>query len=210
MSDTEVKLNGCLFGGYEKRSTEAYIEELRTIIAKLEKDLQVSGDTNKEYAKKLDDAKSSYQELFRQNEEQGAVIRRQKKELEMDARVIEVQKEKTRARSDTVRQQEELLKEQEELLKKQDEELSILHEEIASLKDTVQADGEQMLEFERKLEQKVQILKEQEKTIAQLKSRIEKLQHMYEEAVQNQWGYLGSKLEQFIQEGMKIISGWKR
>lgn len=204
MNETEVKLNGCLFGGYEKRSTEAYIEELRTMITKLEKDLQVSDDTNKEYAKKLEDAKLSYQELLGRSEEQKSAIQRQKKELEMNARVIEVQKEKTRARSDTVRWQEELLKEQ-------DEELRLLQEENASLKDKVQTDGEQMLEFERKLEQKVQILKEQEKIIEQLKGRTEKLQHKYEEAVKNQSRYSGLNLEQLIQEGIKIVSGgWKR
>lgn len=203
MSETEVKINSCLFGGYDKKSTEAYIEELRTMIAKLQKELSASQDMNEKNVKRINEAGQQCTALKERNQELDSVVQQQKNELETNERVIEVQKEKNRVRSDTLRQQEELLKEK-------DKELEAQRDETASLKDRVQKSEEQMLELERKLEQKVRVLREQEKTIAQLKDRAEKFQYMYEKSRQGQEKFSASKVEQFVQEAMKLINGWKR
>lgn len=203
MSETEVKINSCLFGGYDKKSTEAYIEELRTMIAKLQKELSASQDMNEKNVKRINEADQQCTALKERNQELDSVVQQQKNELETNERVIEVQKEKNRVRSDTLRQQEELLKEK-------DKELEAQRDETASLKDRVQKSEEQMLELERKLEQKVRVLREQEKTIAQLKDRAEKFQYMYEKSRQGQEKFSASKVEQFVQEAMKLINGWKR
>lgn len=203
MGETEVKINSCLFGGYDKKSTEAYIEELRTMIAKLQKELSASQDMNEKNVKRINEAEQQCTALKERNQELDSVVQQQKNELETNERVIEVQKEKNRVRSDTLRQQEELLKEK-------DKELEAQRDETASLKDRVQKSEEQMLELERKLEQKVRVLREQEKTIAQLKDRAEKFQYMYEKSRQGQEKFSASKVEQFVQEAMKLINGWKR
>lgn len=203
MSETEVRLNSRLFGGYDKKSTEAYIEELQTAISKLQEELLASRDLNEKYIKRINEAEMHCKSLQERDQEMSAAVRRLKNELEMNQRVIEVQKEKNRIRSNTVRQQEELLKEK-------DEELRLSQKEIETLKDRAQKGGEQMFELECKLEQKVQVLKEQEKTIAQLKDTAERLQYMYEESQKNQESFLTSKIECIAQEAMKIVNGWKR
>lgn len=203
MSETDVKISSCLFGGYDKRTTDVYIEELQETIMKLEKDLRISSDMNAKYAKKMNEAESYYRALWERNKEQTSVIERQKNELKTNENVIKVQKEKVRARDDAARHQEELLREKDEKIKFQQEQLS-------GLNDKVQKSDEQMRELELKLEQKVQQLKEREEMTAKLKDRIGKQQRAYEEYVRRHERMLSSKLEQFMQESIKMIGRRKR
>ena len=182
MGETDVKINSCLFGGYDKKVADEYIEELQSIIVKLEKDLRMSSDMNAKYAKKMNEAESYYRALWERNKDQDAVIERQKNEI----------KEKVHARDDIVRHQECLLREK-------DEKISHQQEQLESLNDKLQKSDEQMRELELKLEQKVQLLKEREEMAARLKEKIERLQRMPV-----------SKFEQFMQDGMKRIGRRKR
>ena len=192
MGETDVKINSCLFGGYDKKVADEYIEELQSIIVKLEKDLRMSSDMNAKYAKKMNEAESYYRALWERNKDQDAVIERQKNEIKTNESVIKIQKEKVHARDDIVRHQECLLREK-------DEKISHQQEQLESLNDKLQKSDEQMRELELKLEQKVQLLKEREEMAARLKERIERLQRMPV-----------SKFEQFMQDGMKRIGRRKR
>lgn len=203
MSETDVKINSRLFGGYDKKATDEYIEEFQSMIMKLEKDLRMSSDMNAKYAKKMSEAESYYRALWERNKEQDAVIERQKNELKTNENVIKVQKEKVRARDDTVRRQEELLRERDEKIQRQQEQLDALSAKM-------QENDEQMRELELRLEQKVQLLKEREEMMAKLREKLEKQQRAYEEYMHSHEKMPSSKLEQFVQEGMKIIGRRKR
>ena len=76
MSESEIKISSSLFGGYNKKNTEAYIEELQTMITKLQKDLAAVTDANEKYVKKLKEAESYYRALWDRSKEQEEAKRR--------------------------------------------------------------------------------------------------------------------------------------
>lgn len=202
MSETEVKINSCLFGGYDKKTTDTYIEELQSTITNLEKDLRISSDMNARYAKKMNEVESHYRGLWESNKEQIALIEQQKHELKTNENVIKVQKEKARARGDLVRRQEDLLREKDDKIKFQQEQLE-------DLNDKIRKSDEQMRELELKLEQNVQILKEREEMLDKYIARLEKQQRFHEEYVRNHEKVPVSKIEQFVQSSIKAIGRWK-
>ena len=203
MSESEIKISSSLFGGYNKKNTEAYIEELQTMITKLQKDLAAVTDANEKYVKKLKEAESYYRALWDRSKEQDALIERQKSELRTNENVIKAQKETIRTRGDVARKQEDILRENKETIQLQQEDILNLEKERQSAK-------EQLSEIKEQLEKKEQQLKENEELTAKLKDKVEKQQWLYEQFFENRGRVPASKVEQFVQDSMKRIVRRKR
>lgn len=203
MSGTEKKINSSLFGGYNKKSTEAYIEELQTMIMKLQKDLASVTEVNGKYAQKLKEAESYYKALWERSKEQEALIERQKSEIRTNENVIKAQKETIRSRGDAARKQEDALRENKETIRLQ-------QEDIFNLEKDLQDGAEQLYKMEEQLKEKEQIIEEGEDTIARLKDKLEKQKWLYEQFFENKEKIPISKIEQFVQESMKRIVKRKR
>ena len=197
MSESEIKISSSLFGGYNKKNTEAYIEELQTMITKLQKDLAAVTDANEKYVKKLKEAESYYRALWDRSKE------RQKSELRTNENVIKAQKETIRTRGDVARKQEDILRENKETIQLQQEDILNLEKERQSAK-------EQLSEIKEQLEKKEQQLKENEELTAKLKDKVEKQQWLYEQFFENRGRVPASKVEQFVQDSMKRIVRRKR
>ncbi len=203
MSETEKKINSSLFGGYNKKSTEAYIEELQTMIMKLRNDLASVTEVNGKYAQKLKEAESYYKALWDRSKEQEALIERQKSEIRTNENVIKAQKETIRSRGDAARKQEDALRENKETIRLQ-------QEDIFNLEKDLQDGAEQLYKMEEQLKEKEQIIEEGEDTIARLKDKLEKQKWLYEQFFENKEKIPISKIEQFVQESMKRIVKRKR
>lgn len=203
MGETEKKINSSLFGGYNKKSTEAYIEELQTIITKLQKDLVSVTEVNEKYVQKLKEAESYYKALWQKSKEQEALIERQKSEIRTNENVIKAQKETIRSRGDVARKQEDSLRESRETIRLQ-------QEDIFNLEKDLQDESERLSKLEELLQEKEQLIKEGEETIARLKDKLEKQQWLYEQFFENKERIPVSKVEQFVQESMKRIVKRKR
>lgn len=88
MSNTEVKIESCFFGGYNKKCTDAYINELRQTIENLQIDLQAANEADKSNMKRI-------------------------KELEKACRV---HKETIQSREDIIKRQEEALQDKKDAI----------------------------------------------------------------------------------------------
>lgn len=203
MSETEKKINGSLFGGYNKKSTEAYIEELQTMITKLQKDLASANEMNEKYTQKLKEAESYYRALWDRSKEQEAQIERQKSELRTNENVIKVQKETIRTRGDAARKQENLLRENRETIRLQ-------QEDILNMERECQISDEKIHELEERLEEKDELIQEKDELVAKLKDKVEKQQWLYEQFFENKERVPISKVEQFVQDRVKRMVRRKR
>ena len=70
MGNMDVKINGSLFGGYNKKSADAYIEELQGMIQKLREDLSSVNEQSQKQAQKLSEAENYYKKLWEHSKEQ--------------------------------------------------------------------------------------------------------------------------------------------
>lgn len=203
MSETEKKINSSLFGGYNKKSTEAYIEELQTMITKLQAELASANEANEKYTQKLKEAESYYRALWERSKEQEKLIENQKSELRTNENVIKVQKETIRSRGDVTRKQEDLLRENKETLRLQ-------QEDIFNLERECQISDEKIQELNGQLAEKDRVIGEKDELIAKLKDKVEKQQWLYEQFFENKERVPVTKMEQFVQDSMKRIVRRKR
>ena len=196
MGELEGKINGSFFGGYNKKSADAYIEELQTAFEKIREELERSQELNRKQAAKLAEAEECYRRLWERSKDQEKIIEQQKNELKTDKNVMDVQKETIRSRGEVIRKQENLLR-------KEKESVLCLQEEFEKLGEEFDKQGEQIKELEAQLEEKDGIIREDQELIAGLEDKVEKQQWLYEEFFKNEGRVPVSKLEQYVRESMR-------
>lgn len=196
MSEMEGKLNGSFFGGYNKKSVDAYIEEIRAELEKTQKDLELSKELNRKQADKLEEAEECYKLLWERSKDQESLIEQQKNELKTDKNVLDAQKETVRSRGEVIRRQENALRKEKESVNRLQEELDKIGKEYEGM-------GDQIKELEAQLERKDQTIQKNKELIAELENKIEKQQWLYEEFFKNKSRIPVSKLEHYVRESMR-------
>lgn len=202
MSDTEMKIKSCFFGGYNKKCTDAYIKELRQTIENLQIDLQAVNETNKNKGKRIKELEKSYQELQESGREQARQIEQQENEIRVNEKVIQAHKETIRTRGDIIRRQEEELQNKKEELQDQKEEIRHGQEAITELELKLEVWDGRYKELEARLGQKEKAAEEDRAQILELEDQLEKYQWMYEEFFRDREWFPGSKLEKYIQKSI--------
>lgn len=182
MSEIEKKISSSLFGGYNKKSTEAYIGELQTMITKLQEDLASAVEENERYVQKFQETESSYKALQERGKEWEDLIERQKSEIRTNENVIKVQKE-------TIR---------------------LLQEDILKLEKDLEDETKQVCKLNEQLEEKERMIKKSEETAEKLKDELERQQWLQEQPVENKERIPVSKIERFVQKSVKKIVKRKR
>lgn len=196
MGEMGGKISNSLLGGYNKKSVDAYIEELQAEIENLRKDLEIARTMNMEHEEKLQEAEDCYKTLWERSQEQEKIIGQQKNEIKTNKNVIDVQKETIRSRGEVIRRQEDVLR-------KEKESILGLQEDFEKLGEELGRKNEQVSELEVQLEQKDQMILEKEEIVAKLEDKVEKQQWLYEEFFKNKGRVPVSKLEQYVRESMR-------
>lgn len=210
MSEMEREISGSLFGGYNKKSADTYIEELQAIIENLQKDLESAQELSKKRAEKLAEVKGYYKTLWERSIDQEEILEQQENEIKTNKNVINAQKETIRSRGEIIRNHEDALwKEKQTVLCLQGdvrnltEELDRQNARVSELEAKLGRENDRVDELKTQLEQKEQAIRENQDLIAQLEDKIEKQQWLYEEFFKNKGRVSISKLEQYIHESMR-------
>ncbi len=196
MGEMEGKISGSLLGGYNKKSVDAFIEELQAEIENLRKDLGTAQAMNKKQAEKLLEAEDCYKTLWERSKDQEKIIEQQKNEIKTNKNVMDVQKETIRSRGEVIRRQENILR-------KEKESILCLQEDFEKLEEELDKQNERVGALEVQLEQKNQTILEKQEIVAKLEDKVEKQQWLYEEFFKNKGRVPVSKLEQYVRENMR-------
>lgn len=112
MEKKEYEITSNLFGGYNKKRTDAYIVQLQNMIEESQEESDVLREEKEELTQKLAEAENCYKVLWERSKGQEETMKAQEEAL--------------KAREEIIRQQEEMLKNQEERFDRQEQMLDEL------------------------------------------------------------------------------------
>ncbi len=207
MDDTMKQIERSLFGGYNRKSVDEYLDELQSVIVELQVQGTQAEKTQEQQKAELAKAQSSYAKLCGRSKEQAEVIqsqkeqiKRQENERKVNEEIIKTLKGKVQARSDTIRRQEAELQRQQEKahaqeirLQEQQQEMDAQKEALAKLKTAYEKKEARIALLDRQL-------RASRDMAASLEDKLEKYQWLQEEFFKNRDRATVSRLERFLQD----------
>ena len=105
MSGQEMEISGNLFGGYNKKQTKPYIDELQTMITELQDSVEELVLENGELQGKLSEAEGLYKALWERCEGQEALLAEKQRQIEERDEKLAGKEEQVRTLSGSLEEQ---------------------------------------------------------------------------------------------------------